>query len=87
MWDYSDIGQRLAAQGVPVSQPLYGDWIRMYAAPEFGELAAWLRDLLDRLAAHAAPAVQARLTRLFVDSCRYEYLFWEMAYRQETWPV
>jgi thiaminase/transcriptional activator TenA len=87
MWDYSDIGQRLAAQGVPVSQPLYGDWIRMYAAPEFGELAAWLRDLLDRLAAHAAPAVQARLTRLFVDSCRYEYLFWEMAYHQETWPV
>jgi thiaminase/transcriptional activator TenA len=87
MWDYSDIGQRLAAQGVPASQPLYGDWIRMYAAPEFGELAAWLRDLLERLAGHATPAVQARLTRLFVDSCRYEYLFWEMAYHQETWPV
>jgi thiaminase (transcriptional activator TenA) len=87
MWDYSDIGQRLAAQGMPASQPLYGDWIRMYAAPEFGELAAWLRDLLERLAGHATPAVQARLTRLFVDSCRYEYLFWEMAYRQEIWPV
>jgi thiaminase/transcriptional activator TenA len=87
MWDYSDIGQRLAAQGVPASQPLYGDWIRMYAAPEFGELVAWLHALLERLAGHAAPAVQVRLTRLFVDSCRYEYLFWEMAYRQETWPV
>jgi thiaminase/transcriptional activator TenA len=50
-------------------------------------LVVWLRALLDRLADHATPAVQARLTRLFVDSCRYEYLFWEMAYRQETWPV
>jgi thiaminase/transcriptional activator TenA len=87
MWDYSDIGQRLAAQGMPASQPLYGDWIRMYAAPEFGELAAWVRDLLDRLARHAAPSEQARLTRLFMDSCRYEYLFWDMAYRQETWPI
>jgi thiaminase/transcriptional activator TenA len=59
----------------------------MYATPEFGELAAWLRALLDRLARHAAPVAQERLTRLFMDSCRYEYLFWDMAYRQETWPV
>jgi thiaminase/transcriptional activator TenA len=87
MWDYSDIGQRLAAQGVPASQPLYADWIRMYATPEFGALTTWLRALLDRLARHAAPAEQDRLTRLFIDSCRYEYLFWDMAYRQETWPV
>src|SRR5215470_10774868 len=87
MWDYSDIGERLAAQGAPASQPLYGEWIRMYAAPEFGELATWLRDLLDRLATHASAAEQTRLMRLFVDSCRYEYLFWDMAYRQETWPV
>ena len=87
MWDYSDIGQRLAAQGVPASQPLYADWIRMYATPEFGALTTWLRALLDRLARHAAPAEQDRLTRLFMDSCRYEYLFWDMAYRQETWPV
>ena len=87
MWDYSDIGQRLAAQGVPASQPLYAEWIRMYATPEFGALATWLRALLDRLARHAALAEQDRLTRLFIDSCRYEYLFWDMAYRQETWPV
>jgi thiaminase/transcriptional activator TenA len=87
MWDYSDIGQRLAAQGLPASQPLYGEWILTYAAPEFADLATWLRDLLDQLACQAAPADQTRLGRLFLDSCRYEYLFWDMAYRQETWPV
>ena len=38
MWDYSDIGQRLAAQGMPASQPLYSEWIRMYAAPS---LESW----------------------------------------------
>ena len=59
----------------------------MYAAPEFGALAAWLRDLLDRLAGDETPARQSRLSRLFADSCRYEYLFWDMAYRRETWPV
>jgi thiaminase/transcriptional activator TenA len=87
MWDYSDIGQRLAAQGMPAAQPLYGEWIQMYASPAFSALATWLRHLLDRLTASATTAEQERLTRLFLDSCRYEYLFWDMAYRQERWPV
>jgi thiaminase/transcriptional activator TenA len=87
MWDYSDIGQNLAAQGAPSPQPLYDEWIQIYAAPEFGALATWLRGLLDRLGSDAAPDRQVRLSRLFADSCRYEYLFWDMAYRQETWPL
>ena len=87
MWDYSDIGQTLAGQGAPSSQPLYDEWIQMYAAPEFAALAAWLRNLLDRLASDAAADRQSRLSRLFADSCRYEYLFWDMAYRQEGWPL
>jgi thiaminase/transcriptional activator TenA len=87
MWDYSDIGQRLAAQGLPPTQPLYSQWIQTYAAPEFGALATWLRQLLDTLTASLTPADKAPLIRLFLDSCRYEYLFWDMAYRQEVWPL
>ena len=87
MWDYSDIGRALAAQDTPSPQPLYNDWIQMYAAPEFGALAVWLRDLLDRLAGDETAARRSRLSRLFAESCRYEYLFWDMAYRRETWPV
>lgn len=87
MWDYSDIGQRLAAQGLPPTQPLYGQWIQTYAAPEFGALATWLRQQLDGSTVHLAPSDKAPLIRLFLDSCRYEYLFWDMAYRQETWPL
>ena len=87
MWDYSDIGQTLAARGAPSPQPLFDEWIKMYAAPEFTALATWLRDLLDRLGSGAGTDRQARLSRLFADSCRYEYLFWDMAYRQETWPL
>lgn len=87
MWDYSDIGQRLAAQGLPPAQPLYGQWIQTYAAPEFRALATWLRHLLDDLTAQLAASDRAPLIRLFLDSCRYEYLFWDMAYRQEDWPL
>ncbi len=87
MWDYSSIGRALAAQGSPSPQPLYNEWIQMYATPEFAALATWLQDLLDHLGSGVGADQQARLSRLFADSCRYEYLFWDMAYRQETWPL
>lgn len=83
-WGYCEIGQTLARRGKPVAPPFYGQWIDMYASPEFAALATWLRDLLDTF---AGTVNEARLTEVFCTSARYEYLFWEMAYRLESWPV
>ena len=49
-WGYSEIGQMLHDRGAPQDQPLYTRWIDMYSAPEFAELAEWLRAFLDRSA-------------------------------------
>jgi thiaminase/transcriptional activator TenA len=86
MWGFSEIGQALAAQGLP-SDPRYARWVRMYADPEFAALAGWCRALVDRLAAGVDDATRHRMEEAFVTSSRYEYLFWEMAWRLETWPV
>lgn len=83
-WGYSEIGQALARQGKPSVPAFYGKWIDMYADPEFAALSAWLRDVLDRL---APTADEKQLTRIFQISARYEYLFWEMAYQTQDWPV
>jgi thiaminase (transcriptional activator TenA) len=83
-WGYCEIGQTLAHRGKPATVPFYGQWIEMYASPEFAALAAWLRELLNAL---AGTADEKRLTEIFCASTRYEYLFWEMAYRLESWPV
>jgi thiaminase (transcriptional activator TenA) len=83
-WGYCDIGQTLARRGKPTAPPFYGQWIDMYASPEFDALTRWLRELLDSLAGEAD---EERLTEIFTTSARYEYLFWEMAYRMEEWPV
>jgi thiaminase/transcriptional activator TenA len=29
----------------------------------------------------------ARMEEAYLTSLRYEYLFWDMAYRQEEWPL
>jgi thiaminase/transcriptional activator TenA len=83
-WGYCEIGQTLARHGKPAAAPFYCQWIEMYASPEFAALATWLRELLDNC---AGTAPEERLIETFCASARYEYLFWEMAYRLEEWPV
>ena len=85
-WGYCHIGQELAA-GPPPEDPRYAEWIQQYASDEFADATTWLRAELDRLVEHAGPTRRRRLTELFVLSSRYEWMFWEMCWRGEEWPV
>ena len=42
---------------------------------------------LDELAAGATPAVREEMLRAFRQSARFEWMFWDSAYRQEQWPI
>jgi thiaminase/transcriptional activator TenA len=86
MWGFCDMGRRLLEQGRP-QEPRYALFVDMYSSQEFADVAQWCRDLLDRLAEGLPEAELARLETAFVTSSRYEYLFWEMAYRGEGWPA
>ena len=84
MWSYQMIGERLAGK---TEHPIYGEWCATYASKEYADLVDWFRDLTDRCAEGAGEAIRERMRRHFVLSSRYEYMFWEMAYREEEWPV
>ena len=86
-WGYAEIGQTLADSGLPAQQPLYCRWIEMYSSPEFAGLADWLRSYVDRVGALSGPAELARMRRTFDASSRYEYMFWDAAWKMEDWPV
>ena len=86
-WGYAEIGALLAAAGEPAEAPLYAEWIRMYASPEYQSLASGMCNLLDRLAERAGADERSRMRQHFLTSSRYEYLFWDAAYRLESWPV
>lgn len=86
MWGFSDLGQRLA-QGPGPADERYAKWIEMYSSEEFAELAVWCRALVDRVAAGLPEDTLRRMEDAFLTSSRYELLFWEMAWRQERWPV
>ncbi len=85
-WGYHYIGKRLAEQGNPEDQR-YAEWIQQYASEEFGEAAEWLKAEMNRLSEGATEDHKKHLTELFVISSRYEWLFWEMCWNGEEWPV
>ena len=58
-----------------------------YSSEEFAELAVWCRALVDRVAAGLPGDTLRRMEDAFLTSSRYEYMFWEMAWRQERWPA
>jgi len=86
MWSYWEIGKRLAAKPGAAEHPLYGDWVKMYSSPEFGELTQWLIGVLDELADGMAERELAKWEEHFLITAQMEYQFWEMAYREELWP-
>jgi thiaminase/transcriptional activator TenA len=86
MWGFCEIGQRLAAQPRP-SDARYNEWIEMYSSAEFAELNDWCREQVDRAALGLPASELKRMEDVFVTSSRYEYLFWDAAWRMEGWPV
>jgi thiaminase (transcriptional activator TenA) len=86
MWAFSEIGQRLATQPAPTDQR-YAKWIAMYSSKEFAELTQWCRDLVDKLAVGMPEGELQKLEAAFLTSSRYEWQFWEMAWKMEEWPL
>lgn len=84
-WIYHEVGTRLAAR-LP-EHPIYAEWILAYASEGFGEHVDQQLALIDRLGAAASPAERIRLEENFLQSSRYEYLFWDQAYHGSRWVV
>jgi thiaminase/transcriptional activator TenA len=84
-WIYWEVGKRLSPS-LP-SDPLYAEWIQAYSAEGFGAHVEQQLRLVDRLGKDASAGEKERMQEHFGQSSRYEYLFWEQAYRQEKWLV
>jgi len=83
-WSYQYIAEHYAdaLESNPVD--LYREWGSVYLSDEYRRLVEELRDLVDSL--YDGRGYDG-LRRLFITGSRYEYMFWDMAYREESWPV
>lgn len=87
MWSYWEIGQTLMERrGGGLEHEIYGEWIRTYAADDFADLTKWLIKMMDCLAQGKTEGELKILEQQFITSSKFEYMFWEMSYKQEQWP-
>jgi thiaminase/transcriptional activator TenA len=86
-WIYCVVGKHLLKNGRPPADHPYRDWLLLYASPEFEAVQTWMRRQVDRWARTAGADEKARMAASFVTSSRYEWMFWEMAWKEEQWPV
>lgn len=84
-WGYWEIGNHLRNNKSIDINPLYDQWIDMYASNEFKTLADWIRKLADDLAKDLTTQDLIAMEQTYITSLRYEYLFWESCYNFETW--
>ena len=87
-WDYWEIGKLLNKQyGDQIENNPYRKWIKTYDSDEFAAGAKYLIQLLDELTDGLPERELAIIEKHFQMTSKYEYLFWDMNYKQEGWPL
>lgn len=84
-WIYWEVGKELVRQGSP--DPRYQRWIDTYGGDEFGDV---VRDVIaetNRVGASLSADERVLVGRHFRTTSRYEWMFWDMGFRKESWPV
>jgi thiaminase/transcriptional activator TenA len=84
-WIYWEVGKTLIARGSP--HPLYRRWIDTYGGEEFAGIVGDVLALTERIGAELGAAERRAMTEHFVTTSRYEWLFWDAAFRLEAWPI
>jgi thiaminase (transcriptional activator TenA) len=84
-WIYWEVGKTLLQVGSP--NPLYQRWIDAYASEQFANAVQRVLDAVERSTADLPESRLAAIRRHYLTASRYEWMFWDAAYRLESWPV
>ncbi|WP_097025946.1 thiaminase II [Clostridium peptidivorans] len=83
MWSYLEIGKHLSKIPGAVDHEFYGEWIRGYISEDYIKLTNWVIDLIDDLAKDLPKRELEKLEEIFINTSKYEYMFWDMSYNKE----
>jgi len=84
-WIYARVGEELLARSS--SNKLYARWIEMYGGEEFQSVVDAVLTLTDRVGDQLSVTEADLVAEHFVTTSRYEWMFWDAAYRREAWPI
>jgi len=83
-WSYYEIAKYHENDLRNNNNALYKEWGSVYLSKEYIKIVDMLKRLVDSLGDNHP---YDRLRRIFLIGSRYEYMFWDMAYKTEKWPI
>ncbi len=83
-WTYAEMGERYA-KSPAMNHPIFGPWLGIYQSQAMNGWLEELKGIIDRRMTAAKPRIRRRSKHLFVTGCKFECMFWDMAYRMEKW--
>ena len=82
-WVYWEAGKELKKRGSRNAE--YQRWIDQYSDPNYGHVVEQVLSMMNAEARRMDASSRSEAHRLFTLSARYEYMFWDMAWRREQW--
>ena len=77
-WTYLEIAQQLSK--IPIQNDAYKNWVRFYSSNESRTQVDEIKQILNILSKNENEKSKKVMNNRFGNACKYEYLFWEMAY-------
>ncbi len=86
-WVYKEVGDYILAHQDKSINNQYQDWIDTYGGEAYSAAVMKCIDICDAHAALVGAAQRENMTKIFVNCTRMEWMFWDSAWRLESWPV
>jgi thiaminase/transcriptional activator TenA len=83
-WIYRELGRDLKTRQSPDAS--YRLWIDSYAAPGYSRSVDEVLEIVNEVAMKADDAERRRMMDLYRQGSRYEWMFWDAAFRPRAWP-
>ena len=85
-WVYKKVGDFILAHQAKENNP-YQDWINTYGGAAFEAAVNKAIAICDAIADRCTADQRAQMTAAYIMCTKLEWLFWDSAYRLETWGV
>jgi thiaminase (transcriptional activator TenA) len=83
-WIYQKVGDYIVGHQTKGNNP-YQSWIDTYGSEEFADKVKKAITICDEASENSAQ--KEEMTKAFLYASKMEWMFWDSAYRIETWPV
>ena len=84
---YKEVGDFILKTQTNKGSNPYQTWIDTYASEEFELAVKQAINIVNTYALTASPASLAKMQEVFIKTSKLEWMFWDSAYKQETWNI